>query len=141
MTVKDAPGGYTEFHPRWYRRRMPVFWWVRRRSYFVFVARELSSVFVAWFVVFLLLLVRAVGRGDAAYQRFLDWAANPVVIAVNIVALCFIVFHAVTWFNLTPQAMVVRLPDGRRVPPRMVAGGQYLAWVVASALVIWLVLA
>ena len=43
---------YTEFHPRWYRRRMSVFWWVGRRSYLIFVLRELSSVFVVWSVVF-----------------------------------------------------------------------------------------
>src|SRR6266571_6775155 len=54
---------YTEFHPRWYRPRMSVFWWVGRRSYLLFVLRELSSVFVAWSVVFLLLLVHAVGQG------------------------------------------------------------------------------
>jgi fumarate reductase subunit C len=132
--------GYTEYHPRWYRRRMPVFWWLRRRSYLLFVIRELSSVFVAWFIAFLLLLVKAVGDGDAAYQRFLDWAANPFIIAVNIVALAFVVLHAVTWFNLAPQAMVVRL-RGNRVPPPMVAGGNYAAWVVLSALAAWIILA
>lgn len=140
MTVKDTPGGYTEFHPRWYRRPMPVFWWVRRRSYLAFVARELSSVFVAWFVAFLLLLIRAVGQGDAAYQRFLDFAGNPGIIALNVIALCFVAVHAVTWFNLAPQAMVVHM-RGKRVPPRMVAGGNYLAWVIASAIIIWIVLA
>jgi fumarate reductase subunit C len=141
MSVKDAPpGGYTEFHPRWYRPRMPVFWWVRRRSYLLFVARELSSVFVAWFVVYLLMLVNAVGQGDAQYQRFLDWSAAPWVVALNIVALAFIGYHAITWFNLAPQAMVVRL-RGRPVPPPMVAAGHYAAWVVVSALVIWIVLA
>jgi fumarate reductase subunit C len=132
--------GYTEFHPRWYRRRMPVFWWVRRRSYLAFVARELSSVFVAWFVAFLLLLVKAVGDGPAAYQRFLDWSANPWIIALNVVALAFVVLHAVTWFKLSSQAMVVRV-RGNRLPPTMVAGGNYAAWVVLSAIVIWIVLA
>jgi fumarate reductase subunit C len=132
--------GYTEYHPRWYRRRMPVFWWLRRRSYLLFVIREMSSVFVAWFIAFLLLLVKAVGDSDAAYQRFLDWAANPFIVALNIVAFAFVVYHAITWFNLAPQAMVVRL-RGNRVPPHMVAGGNYAAWVVLSALIIWIVLA
>jgi fumarate reductase subunit C len=132
--------GYTEYHPRWYRRRMPVFWWLRRRSYLLFVIRELSSVFVAWFIAFLLLLVKAVGDGEGAYQRFLDWAANPFIIALNVVALAFVVLHAVTWFNLAPQAMVVRL-RGNRVPPPMVAGGNYAAWVVLSALAAWIILA
>jgi fumarate reductase subunit C len=132
--------GYTEFHPRWYRRRMPVFWWVRRRSYLAFVARELSSVFVAWFVAFLLLLVKAVGDGPAAYQRFLDWSANPWIIALNVIALAFVVFHAVTWFKLSSQAMVVRV-RGNRLPPSMVTGGNYAAWAVLSAIIIWIVLA
>jgi fumarate reductase subunit C len=36
--------------------------------------------------------------------------------------------------------MVVRM-RGQRVPPSMIAGGNYLAWLVASAIVIWIVLA
>ena len=55
--------------PRPYRRRVPILWWVRRRSYLLFVAREVSSVFVAWFVVFLLLLVRAVLAGEERNSR------------------------------------------------------------------------
>ena len=112
---------------------------MRRRSYLLFVIRELSSLFVAWFVVFLLLLVIAVARGDAAYQSFMDWAANPVVLVVNIVALLFIVFHAVTWFNLAPKAMVVNV-RGKRVPPPLVAVAHFGAWVVVSAVVAWIVL-
>ena len=62
---------------------------------------------------FLMMLVYAIGRGEASYQRFLDWAASPVVVVVNVVALAFAVLHTVTWFALTPQAMVVRGPGGR----------------------------
>ena len=58
--------------------------------------------------VFLMMMVFAIGRGEAAYQNFLNWAASPVVVVVNIVALAFAVLHTVTWFALTPQAMVVR---------------------------------
>src|SRR5262249_37790658 len=80
---------YTEFHPRWYRPRMSVFWWVGRRSYLVFVLRELSSVFVAWSVVFLLLLVHAVSQGGAAYQRFLYLSGNPCMLALRALPLAF----------------------------------------------------
>src|SRR5262249_59286377 len=84
---------YTEFHPRWYRPRMPVFWWVGRRSYLVFVLRELSSVFVAWSVVFLLLLVHAVSQGGKQYQQFLNLSSNPWMLALNVVTLVFLAFH------------------------------------------------
>ena len=75
----STPTGYTEYHPRWYRTRLPTLWWLQRRSYLAFILRELSSVFVAWYVVFLLLLIHAVGQGNVEYQRFLRWAANPWV--------------------------------------------------------------
>jgi fumarate reductase subunit C len=130
---------YTEFHPRWYRPRMPTFWWLRRRSYLAFILREWSSVFVAWFVLYLLLLVHAVGQDAAAYRRFLDWSATPWVLAVNLMAFMFIAFHAVTWFNLAPQAMVVRV-RGRRVPRRWIVASIHLVWIALSALVIWLVM-
>ena len=84
---------------------------------------------------------------------------------VNVVALAFLVLHTVTWFALTPQAMVVRGPGGRqvvatrmvhvagrivpaatvvrvggRVPAALVIASQYLGLAVVSAFIAWLVL-
>jgi fumarate reductase subunit C len=123
---------------RLYRPRVSTWWWIRRRTYFVFAMRELSSIFIAWFVVYLLLFVYAVGRGEAAYQRFLDWASAPWVVVLNVVALAFVLLHAVTWFSLTPQAMAVRVM-GRRVPAFHIIAGQYTGLVVVSVFVFWLV--
>jgi fumarate reductase subunit C len=130
---------YTEYHPRWYRRPTSTYWWLEKRAYLVFILRELTSVFVAWFVVFLLLLVAAVSEGEESYRRFLSWAAHPVVVALNVVSLAFVVLHAVTWFNLAPQAMAVRV-RGQRVPGIWIALSNYAAWVAVSALVVWLLL-
>ncbi len=121
-----------------YRRPMSTWWWLRKRSYFVFVMRELSSLFVAWWVLYLLLMIAAVGRGGAAYDGFLDWAATPWVVVLNVVALGFLLLHAVTWFNLTPQAMDVRL-RGRPVPGWAIVAGQWLGLLVVSGFVLWLV--
>jgi len=130
---------YTEYHPRWRRPRMSTYWWLQRRGYVAFILRELSSVFVAWFVVYLLLLVRAVSQGDARYQQFLRWSGSPVILLLNLVTLFFVVFHAITWFNLAPQAMVVHL-GARRVPGRWIAASNYAAWALSSALTAWLLL-
>ncbi len=128
---------YTEYHPRWYRPRMSTWWWLGRRSYLAFILRELSSLFVAWSVAYLLLLVRAVSQGSIRYQAFLDWSARPGILVLNLVTLLFLVFHAVTWFNLAPQAMVVRF-RGRRVPGTWIAVSNFAAWALVSALVAWL---
>src|SRR5437588_11516031 len=90
----EAFPAYTEFHPRWYRPRVSTYWWLKRGSYFAFILRELSSVFVAWSVVFLLLLIGAARDGGEEYQEFLAFARHPVVVGVNVVSLFFVAFHA-----------------------------------------------
>ncbi len=123
---------------RVHHRPISTWWWTRKLSYFVFVMRELSSIFVAWFVAYLLMLVYAVGRSEAAYQDFLDWAATPWVVVLNVVASLFLVLHVVTWFNLTPQAMDVRI-RGQKAPAVLVVVSQYVGLAVVSAFVLWLV--
>ena len=122
-----------------YRRPISVWWWTRKRTYFLFVMRELSSLFIAWLVLYLLLLIRAVDHGPAAYADFLDRAASPWLVVLNVVAFGFVLLHTVTWFSLTPQAMVVSV-RGRRVPAAAIIAGQYAGLVVVSALVYWLVM-
>ena len=133
----NEPARYTPYHPRWLRSTVSTYWWLERRPYFLFILRELSSIFVAWFVVYLLLLVRAVTRGPFDYGQFLAWSATPFVLALNIVTLCFVLLHAITWFNLAPAAMVVHVA-GRKVPGFFIAASNYAAWIVASAAIVWL---
>jgi fumarate reductase subunit C len=128
---------YTEYHPRWLRRRPSTYWWMERPAYLAFITRELSSIFIAWFVVYLLLFVRAVARGAASYTEFFAWSRHPVVFVLNVITLFFVLFHAVTWFNLAPKAMVVHVGH-KRLPASLISGSNYAAWVVATALVVWL---
>lgn len=121
-----------------YRRPISTWWWTRKRTYFVFVMRELSSIFIAWFIVYLLRLISAVGDGRAAYDHFLDWASSPFVVFLNVLALVFVVLHVVTWFSLTPQAMALRV-RGRPVPGALIIASQYVGLAVVSAFVFWLV--
>ena len=135
-----APGAYTPYHPRWYRRRVSVWWWLKRPTYATFVLRELTSVFVAGFAVVTLLQVRALSAGPETYARFQQRLESPVVLAFHAVALAFLLFHSLTWFNLAPKAMVVRV-GGRRVPDAAVLAANYAAWIVATASVAAVLLA
>jgi fumarate reductase subunit C len=122
-----------------YRPPVSRYWWAKRRSYLQFMLREISCVFVAWFVVYLLLLVHAIGAGRDSYLRFLDWSANPLVVALNVVALIFVLLHSVTWFGSAAQSIVIHI-RGRRVPAPAIVAGHYAAWLVISAFVVWLVM-
>ncbi|WP_202637878.1 hypothetical protein [Bailinhaonella thermotolerans] len=120
-----------------YRRPVPVLWWTGRRPYLLFMIREFSSVFVAWSVVYLLLLVRAVAAGPAAYRGFMELSASWWMLALNVAALALTLFHTITWFVVTPKAVAVRVL-GVRLPAFMVAGPLYTAWIAVSAFVVWL---
>ena len=127
---------YTEYHPRWYRPRVSTWWWLARWPYLKFILREISSVFVAWFVVVLLLQIRALSRGPVAYAAFERWLQNPLIVLLNLITLFFVVFHAITWFNLAPSAMAIRL-RGKRVPDLVIVGTNYAAWAAVSVVVAW----
>lgn len=140
--VKPAPAqspAYTEFHPRWYRPQVSTYWWLGKWAYVKFILRELSSVAVAWTVAVTLYLIRALAGGPDAYVRFEHRMASPVLVIINIVAFAFLMFHSITWFNLAPKAMAVRV-GGKRVPAFLIAGPQYVAWIVISAIVFAVVL-
>ncbi|TDB96150.1 fumarate reductase subunit C [Nonomuraea longispora] len=112
-------------------------WFTHTRRYTLFVLRELTSVFVAWTVVYLLLLVDAVLGGSL--RDFAALASRPWMVAVNVVALAATAFHTITFLNLAPKATVVRL-DGWRVPAWMIQGGNHSAWVLISVLIAYFIL-
>ena len=49
------------------------------------------------------------------------------MLALNALTLAFVLFHTLTWFNLAPHAMVVRL-RGQRVPRTWIAGAPTWWW-------------
>src|SRR5947208_14752438 len=130
---------YTEFHPRGYRRPVSAYWWLGKWAYVKFILRELSSVAVAWTGGLVLRQVLALIRGQSAYVRFEQRMSSPWMIAINIVAFAFLLLHSITWFNLAPKAMAVRV-GGRRVPGVFISGPQYLAWITISAIVFAIVI-
>ena len=130
---------YTLYHPRWYRRRVSVWWWLRKWSYAGFVLREITSVFVAFFAAVYLWQLWAVTQGPEAHAQFLARLKTPFFLALNTVAFLFVLFHTITWLNLTPKAMVVRW-RGTRVPDAMIIGLNYAAWLVLSGAVAFVLL-
>ena len=136
--MNDIPA-YTAYQPRWYHPHVSTYWWLWRWPYLKFILRELSSVFVAYFVVLLLLQLRALSHGPEAYAAFLQWLKAPHIIALNGISLLFVLFHTITWFTLTPRVMALRVL-GRRLPDFLIAGSNYAAWLVVSVVVAWLIL-
>lgn len=125
----NRPADKTSYHPL----HQPVsnFWWLQSGSYFAFFLREASCMFVAWFVVYLLLMVQAISQGDASYQEFLTWSARGWVVLLNMVSFLFLVYHAITFFDAAPQALVVHV-GRKRVPGQLIGVSHYLGWLAVS---------
>ena len=122
-----------------YRRPVPNTWWMKRRPYFLFMIREVTSVFVAGYSIFLLVFVYKLGQGRDAYASLIDLIKSPLSIVIHCISLAFVLFHTITWFNATPKILVLRLGE-ERIPPSLVATTFYAGWVIVSALIGWLVL-
>ena len=135
----NQTSAYSADQPRQYRPRVSAYWWLWQWGYLKFILRELSSIFVAYFVVLLLLMLRALSQGPEGYAAFQSWLRTPGIVALNVVSLAFVLFHTITWFNLAPRALVVRL-GGTRLPDPLIAGSNYVAWLVVSVAVAWLIL-
>jgi fumarate reductase subunit C len=112
---------------------------LRRLPYAKFITRELTSLAVGYTATLLVIQIWAMGQGEETYQRFLGWLEHPVVIAVHVIVVAGLLFHTVTWLNLAPKALVVRLGQ-RRVPDAAVVALHYAGLLLATALVAWLLI-
>lgn len=122
-----------------YRRRVPLLWWLKSPAYVRFVIREFTCVFIAAYVILLLILVVRIAAGPAAYEAYLRWLQSPVLVGFHVAAFAAAVYHTLTWLRLAPLAVVVRI-WGRRVPPSAIIGGNIAAWIVISVVLGWVIL-
>jgi fumarate reductase subunit C len=132
----DTTVPYSRYHPKWYRRPVSVWWWLGSWRYAKFVLRELTSLAVAYTALLLLWKLRALATSREAYEAFTTRMQSPFWMTLNALALVMVLYHAVTWFNLTPKAMVVRV-GGRRVSDWAISGANYVLWAAVSIFLAW----
>lgn len=122
-----------------YRRPMKATWWMHNRHVFLFMVRELTSVFVFGYAVFLLVLLYRSNHSREAFDAFFERLRSPGSVVLHLVALAMVAYHSVTSFNAAPQIMVVQRGEDR-VPPGVIVGGNYALWLIVSVVVLILVL-
>jgi fumarate reductase subunit C len=128
-----APETLPTVRPGEYRRPWPADWWLRRPSYFLFMLREFTALFVGAYALFLLILA-VLGR-----DAFAAIVQSPLNMALHCIALLMVLYHTVTWLNLTPKVIVLWRGE-ERVDPRLIAAAHYAAWLVLSAIIVGLAL-
>ena len=122
-----------------YLKPVPNTWWLKRKPYILFMIRELTSIFVAGYCIFLIVLVFKLGEGSSSYSNFTTTLQSPTSVTLHIISLIFVLYHTITWFNLTPKILVLYRGE-ERISQRLVAGVFYITWAVVSFIIAWLVL-
>ena len=95
--------------------------------------------FVAGYCIFLLVLVYKLTQGADAYANFMAALKSPSSVVLHLITLVFVLYHTITWFNVTPKSLVLYRGEDR-IPQGLVAGIFYAGWVVVSIIVALLVL-
>lgn len=124
---------------REYIRPMPATWWLKNRYLVQFMIRELTAVFVAAYAVLLLIVLYKAAQGEEAFKAFYKSSLQcPACIGFQLICLAFVLYHTITWFNLTPKALVIWRGD-EKVSPVLIAGANYVAWLAVSVVILLLV--
>jgi fumarate reductase subunit C len=112
---------------------MPFQWWMHNIYTQMFMIRELTSIFAALYVAYLMALIGLAGSGNM--DAFRGCLYHPASYILQLIALAFVIFHSITWFNLAPKAMTVWRGE-EKVSPVLVAGANYVLWLGMTALVL-----
>ena len=122
-----------------YVRPVSKTWWLEKKQYILFVIRELTSVFVAGYCLFLLFLILKIGDEYEKYNLLINFLRSPLSLVFHLISFPFIFYHTITWFNLTPKIMVLQIGE-EKVPKGLITGSVYISWGLVSLILIWLIL-
>lgn len=128
--IANRPDKSNMYHPR-----MPTAWWFRKWSYFLFLLREMTSVFIAVFLVVYLFQIYYITQGADAYGDIAGQFTSGGWIAFHVVALIFAVYHSLTWFKTAAVILSPRV-GGWVMPPWMVVALHIGAWLAVSAIIL-----
>lgn len=127
----NPPGNRAASGRRPYRRSMDGWW--RRDPFFVrYMIREATALAVAAYAVVLLVGVLCLSRGEAAWDAWLAALRSPLSIALHLLLLAAMVYHAWSWFEIMPKTMPAMFVGGKRVPGAYITIAGLAAAVIAS---------
>lgn len=121
-----------------YVREMSRTWWKDRAFYRFYMLREATVLPLLFFTICLLFGLGSLVQGPNEWALWLGFMANPLVIAINVVALAGSLFHAYTFFSMFPQVLPIRI-NGKAIDTKTVVLAQWAAVAAITLLVLVIV--
>lgn len=112
-------------------------WWLGASRYRRYMVRELTSLFIGAFAFALIVGLWRLSQGAQAFSAWLDAMHSPAGLAFNGITLAAALYHSVTWFNVAPKAISVRIGTFK-LPDSIISGAHYAGWLLVSILVLFL---
>lgn len=121
-----------------YVREMKRTWWKDHAFYRFYMLREATVLPLILFTLFLTIGLGSLVKGPEAWQSWLEFMSNPLVVGINLVALAGSLLHAQTFFSMMPQVMPIRL-KGKLVDKKVIVLTQWVAVAFISLIVLIIV--
>jgi fumarate reductase subunit C len=126
----------TETKPKQLIRPMPADWWLKKPAYTRFMIRDITSLFIAGYCIFLM-YVLCLSRDPEKFAAFYKTWGSPLSMILHLIALVFAAYHSITFFNLTPRVLVMFQGDDK-VPDGAISGVHYAMWLIVSVIIIYI---
>ena len=112
-------------------------WFLSHPRYKRYMAREVTCIFIFAYTFLLIWGLGALANGPEAFSGFLESLRGPLGVLFNLAVLIVTVYHSISWFVVTPQAMPIQRGE-EFVPGNIVVNAHYGAWAVVSLIIlIW----
>ena len=119
-----------------YKRTLPKTTWFLRHSRFQhYMLHEISSIFLAIYLVILITGLFRLGQGPLQWQEWLDGVTSWIGIIFHVIAFIFAIIHTTAWFKAVPQAMRIQTGESF-VPGKTIIGVHYGVWAAVSVFVL-----
>ena len=117
-----------------YVRPMKRTWYVDHPFYRQYMIRESSCVFDGLYAINLFVGLMQLVKGEAAWNSWLAFQANPLMILFTVVTLGLTIYHAVTYFDMTPRVLPQQIR--KMVKDSVVNKLMYAGLAVVSAIIL-----
>ena len=118
-----------------YVRPMKRTWYMDHPFYRHYMVRESSCVCDGLYAINLLVGLVQLVKGETAWNSWLAFQANPLMILFTVVTLGLTIYHAVTYFDMTPRVLPQKIR--KMVKDSVINKLMYVGLVVVSVVILF----
>lgn len=122
-----------------YETPLKASWWLKHRFFTAYMLREATVIPLLFFIGCLLAGIYSLLQGENQWLAWQAFMQQGWVLGLNLLAFFASLYHALTFFQLFPRVMPLRIA-AYSLPPWSIVAGQWLAVLAVLLVCGWLLL-